>query len=91
MGSSESSEVKVEEKIVDSNGQVNNNVIIQEAKDTHVQMLLNEKLLTATYILVLIELTKLCLYIFCGYKKHLKKKYQAEKAKTTRAIPANIS
>lgn len=79
MGSSKSSEVKKEEKMVDSNGQINNNVIIQEAEDTHVQMLLNEKLLTATYILVSIELIKLCLYIFASYKKNLKKKYLKNK------------
>lgn len=90
MGSSESSEVKIEVKIVDSNGQVNNNVIIQEAKDTHVQMLLNEKLLWATYSLVLIELSKLCIYIFCSYKKNLKKKYQSEKEKTNRTTTSSV-
>lgn len=79
MGSSESSEVKTEQKFVDANGQVNNNIIIQEAKDTHAQMLLNGKLLYATYFLILIELLKLSLYSFCAYKKSLKRKYQKEK------------
>lgn len=81
-GSHSSSEEKIEEKMVDSTGQVNNNIIVQEARDTHSQMLLNEKLLWATYLLVVIELAKLFLYIFSAYKKNLKKKYLKEKPAT---------
>lgn len=40
-----SSEERVEEKTIDSNGQVNNNIVIQEARDIHSQLQYNEKLL----------------------------------------------
>lgn len=79
MGSGPSSEeVRVDEKTVDSNGQVNNNIVIQEARDTHTQMIINEKLLVATYILCLMELIKLLLYGISAYKKHVKNKYGAQ-------------
>lgn len=45
-----------EQKTIDANGNVNNNIIIREANDTHQQMLLNEKLLVATYLLVAAEI-----------------------------------
>jgi hypothetical protein len=72
-----SSEEKMEVKTVDSNGNINNNVIIREAADTHSQMLIGEKLLVATYILVAAELIKLGLHIFYSFKKTLKKKYRS--------------
>lgn len=75
MGWFSSSEERTEEKAIDSTGQVNNNIIIQEAKDTHSQMLANEKLLVATYILVFFEIIKLGVYIYINFKKGLKKKY----------------
>lgn len=76
MGWFGSSEENTEVKTVDSNGNINHNVIIQEARDTHDQMLINGKMLFATYILVIAELLKLAIYIFNSYRKTLKKKYQ---------------
>lgn len=74
-----SEEVDIESKTVDSNGNINNNVIIQEARDTHSQMLLNERLLFATHLLVGAEILKLGIYIFHAIRKSLKKRYQSDK------------
>lgn len=76
MGWFSSDEEEFEAKTVDSNGNINNNVIIQEAADTHHQMIIGEKLLIATYKLVVAEVVKLGVYIFHSFKKTLKKKYQ---------------
>lgn len=76
MGIFGSSEESVEQKVVDTTGNVNNNIIIQEANDTHHQMLLSEKLLFGTYCLVGIELIKLSIYFFGAFKRHVKKRYQ---------------
>lgn len=73
-----SEEVRTEEKTVDSNGHVNNNIIIQEARDTHSQMIINEKLLFATYVLCLMEVIKLVLYCVGAYNKFIKKKYSGQ-------------
>lgn len=89
MGIFGSSEEKTEEKMVDSTGHVNNNIIIQEAKDTHHQMLLNEKLLMATYVLVFLEIIKLMMYSFCAYKKYLKRKYLKNK-QTSNSTNRNV-
>lgn len=59
MGWLYSSEEEVEVKTVDTTGTVNNNIIVQEARDTHSQMISNEKLLFATYLLVAAEALKL--------------------------------
>lgn len=75
MGSSQSSE-ETEVKAVDSNGNINNNIILQEAHDTHAQMVINEKMLWAAYALVLAEVIKLGIYMFNVFRKTLKKKYQ---------------
>lgn len=80
MGWFTSSEEIVEENLVDSNGHVNNNIVIQEAKDTHQQLLVNDKLLWATYILVLAEVVKFGIYLFCSYKKTMKKRYANDRA-----------
>lgn len=69
MGWFGSSEENIESKTVDSNGNINNNIILQEASDTHHQMLTNEKLLVATYLLVLAELLKLALYVFGSLRR----------------------
>lgn len=74
-----SEEVKIEEKAVDSNGVVNNNIIIQEARDTHTQVVLNERLLMATYFLCFMECIRLILIILSAYKKSVKKRFSAEK------------
>lgn len=73
----DSSEEDVETKTVDSNGNVNNNIIIREANDTHSQMLIGEKMLIATYLLVAAEILKLGFYLFNGFKRTLKRKYQS--------------
>lgn len=77
MGSSQSSEEqKYEEKTVDSNGHVNNNIVIQEARDTHSQLIIEEKLLLVAYAVCIIEVVKLGIYFFEACKKYFKKKYQ---------------
>lgn len=78
MGSSNSSEEETEIKGVDSNGNVNNNVIVQAAADTHHQMQIGEKLLFATYLLVAAEVLKFGVYLYHGLKKTMKKKYQTQ-------------
>lgn len=80
MGSSTSSE-QVDEKVVESNGQVNNNVIIQEAKDTHNQLLVNEKLLYATYALIVFEIIKLAIYLLSAYRRKMKKAFASKNNK----------
>lgn len=70
-----SSEEDVDSKAIDTNGNVNNNIIIREANDTHSQMLIGEKLLIATYFLVAAEILKLGIHLYHSFKKTLKKKY----------------
>lgn len=82
MGWFDSSEEIVEEKLVDSNGNVNNNIIIQEAKDTHIQAALSEKLLFGTYILITIETLKLMICIYGMWKRQIKKKYDNNRNQT---------
>lgn len=74
-GSSEES-TEVENKVIESNGHVNNNIIVQEANDTHSQMILSEKLLFGTYILIGLETIKIAICLFGAYRRHMKKKYQ---------------
>lgn len=77
MGWFSSSEENTEVKLVDTNGQVNNNIIIHEARNMHTQAALSEKLLFATYVLVTLEIIKLaictCMYNTC--KKQIKNRY----------------
>lgn len=80
MGWFSSDEEEVEVKTVDSNGNINNNIILQEARDTHSQMMLNEKLLLATYALVFAEVVKLGIYLFHAFRRTIKKKYQRDNA-----------
>lgn len=75
-----SSEENVEEKMVDTNGNVNNNIIIQEAKDTHLQAALSEKLLCATYALVIFEILKLGICSYNMWIRRMKKKYNNNNA-----------
>lgn len=72
MGGSSSKE---ERKAIDTNGNVNNKIIIQEADDIHDQLLTGQKLLIATYVLVILEIIKFGAYIFVNFKRNLKKKY----------------
>lgn len=76
MGIFGSSEENVEQKTVDSSGHVNNNNIIQEAHDTHSQMLTNEKMLLATYILVAAEVMKFAIYVFTQWRSSIKRRYK---------------
>lgn len=78
MGFFGSSEENVEQKTVDSTGHDNNNIIIQEAKDTHDQVRLNEKVLYTMYFMCTIEVFKLGVYLFLKFKKNLKKKYNQQ-------------
>lgn len=75
MGIFGSSEENIEQKAIESNGQVNNNIIIQEAKDVHEQLKLNERLLNMSYIICAIEILKLAMYMYCKFTKKIKKKY----------------
>lgn len=75
MGGSSSSEENIEDNGIDSLGHVNNNVIVQTAADTHTQVGLHERLLMATYILVMAELTKLAIYVYTQWRSKIKKKY----------------
>lgn len=70
-----SEEIENETKNVDTNGNVNNNIIISEARDTHSQLIVNEKLLFATCCQLAMEITKLVLYGITHYKKAIKKRY----------------
>lgn len=83
MGIFGSSEESVEEKTVDSTGHVNNNIVIQEARDTHQQVLIGERLMYATYVLVIAEIIKLGIYLYTQWRNKIKKKYES-----TRAVPA---
>lgn len=76
MGIFGSSEETIEAKTIDTNGQVNNNIVIQEARDTHSQMILSEKLLFGTYILIGLETVKIAICLFGAYRRHMKKVYQ---------------
>lgn len=76
MGIFGSSEESVENKAIDSTGNVNNNIILmqqEEARDTHSQLVLNQKLFIASCLLVLFEVIKLTVYVISSYKKKLKK------------------
>lgn len=87
MGWFGSSEENNEETLINTDGHVNNNIIIQEAKDTHLQAALSEKLVIGTYVLITLEIIKLIMYSYSMWKKHLKKKYNSNKNKTTTNNP----
>lgn len=77
MGLFGSSEESSEQKQIDTAGNVNNNIIIQqEANDVHHQMLISEKLLMASYCLILLEIGKLSICLFSAFKRNIKKRYQ---------------
>lgn len=67
----------IEETIaVDSNGQVNNNIIIQEAADIHDQTKTTERVLSVMYIMCALEVMKIGIYIYNSFVKRMKKKYR---------------
>lgn len=80
MGWFSSEEASNEEKTIDSTGHVNTNIIIQEAKDTHLQTALSEKIVYGTYILIGLELIKLAICTYSMWKKNLKRKYNSSNA-----------
>lgn len=67
---------KQEAKTIDSNGQVNNNIVIQEAKDIHQQTEHFQQMLIIMYIRCFLEVIKICIYIYNCHLKKLKKRYQ---------------
>lgn len=75
MGLFGSSEERIDEKVIDTAGNVNNNIIIQEARDTHDQVRINEKMLHTMYLMCGIEIAKLIIYAFHRFKKSVKKRY----------------
>lgn len=75
MGIFGSSEERRDEKMVESTGHVNTNIVIQEARDTHDQLKINEKMLMTMYLMCFIEIIRLGIYLFCNFKKSLKKRY----------------
>lgn len=77
MGGSESSEERTEEKTIDSMGHVNNNIVVQGARDNHQQVIVSERLLIATYLLVFAEVIKLLIYLYSQCRNNLKKRYGA--------------
>lgn len=81
MGIFGSSEESSESKTIDTNGNVNNNIVPlqQEAKDTHDQVLLNQKIFYTSCLLVLFEAIKLTIYVISSYKKKLKKTISGNK------------
>lgn len=83
MGWFSASEEITEENVVDSNGHVNNNIVIQEAKDNHIQAAASEKLLSATYLLITIEVVKLCICFYNMWRRQIKKKYNDVKPNPT--------
>lgn len=64
-----------ETKMVDTNGQVNNNIIIQEAADIHDQTQNSERLLMVMYFTCILEVIKIGLYVYNCFTKRMKKKY----------------
>lgn len=76
-------ESKIEDKdIVDSNGHVNNNIVIQEATDIHDQVSINRQLLMLTYVLVFLKSIELIIYCYNSYTRKLKKKYKTSNEST---------
>lgn len=75
MGIFGSSEENIDQKAVDSTGHVNTNIVIQEAKDTHEQLKINEKMVHIMYVMCGIELLKLGVYLYYKFVKNIKKKY----------------
>lgn len=73
-----SSEESNEIKNVDTTGMVNNNIILQEAKDTHDQLAISERLVFGTYVLIGLEVVKIVICLISAYRRRLKKQYQKD-------------
>lgn len=72
MGLTSSKEYHIDQKVVDENGRINNNVII---RSRHNAMIINEKILITMYFLCVIEVIKLAICGYNAYKRALKKRY----------------
>lgn len=85
----EASQEETELKMVDTNGNVNNNIIIQqkEAKDVHTQMLISEKLYWVNCILIMFEVWKVGVYIFHSVKKSWKRNQEIINRNNSRQEP----
>lgn len=59
-----------ETKVVDTTGNVNNNVVIAQSVPIH-----NDELLIILYIIVAIKIVELIYLVFKAYNKYQKKKY----------------
>lgn len=70
-----SSEEINNQKQIDATGNINNNVIIQEAHDVHEQLKLNEKVVNLMYAMCALEIIKFGMYIYCKFIRKMKKKY----------------
>lgn len=68
-------ESKEEEKMIDTNGQVNNNIVIQEAADIHDQAKTSERILFVMYFTCILEIIKIGIFIYSCFIKKMKKKY----------------
>lgn len=79
MGGTSSKDDK-EWKNIDTAGQVNNNIVIQqqEAKDIHAQLKINDQMLTIMFAMFVLEVIKFILYVFFKFKKNLKKRYSVQ-------------
>lgn len=78
MGLFGSSEEVNNQKTIDSNGQVNNNIIIREANDVHQQLLLSEKLMCIMYVMCGLEIVKFGMFVYCKFIRKMKKKYSSQ-------------
>lgn len=67
MGSSESKE---EIKAVDTNGNVNNNVVIHEPVPIH-----NAEMMVLLYILCIVKIIQFIFFVYTYHVKRLKKRY----------------
>lgn len=76
MGNQPSSKEETEVKMIDSNGNINNNIVFQnEAKDVHQQLLMSEKIYLATCVLIMFEIWKMSIYVFHSVKKSWVRRY----------------
>lgn len=81
MGIFGSSEETNNQKAVDSNGQVNNNIIIQEAKDVHQQLLLSEKVMCVMLLMCGMEIIKFGMYLYAKFTRKMKKRYASSETR----------
>lgn len=60
-------------KILDSTGQVNNNVVIEEPMSVH-----NQEMIVLLYIIAAVKLLEFILYVYNGHSRYLKRKYDKQ-------------